>query len=293
MKRGFSFQQAEDDEPIFGDPPRNWRRATLLVAVWAVALAGGALMVPSFASGVAEAERPARDQESLDAISAARRYLVGGTSEDLKHAERQLCTDAEPEVTPNDLDDLRQSFSEGRGVTDVEVTTEDPTDVDGQPTVLVTVKIVSKSNQVYHYFNVATREDDGIFCVLNAVEAEPEGAPEVEDDWQVATDYLNVIFQDRKPTLAGEFQCEDFSGADLQELDDAISDWITENGEPTRILEPADLEGKETEAGVAFSYSVIFDGDLSDESFSFEVTVKDGCITELAGDTALLGSADD
>jgi hypothetical protein len=264
-----------------------------MVAAWAAALALGAWVAPGFAaSGNPENVDP-RDEAASSAKNAAWRYLRYGSNQDLERAEATLCDGASPELTPSDLDAIRQAYDEELGgMTRVDLETSDPVLSENESTVSGTVSYIHEATQRFEEFVVTVQEDDGAYCVSNAVRVEDEdpgsddGTGEVADPETVAADFMRAIVVDREPTSASK--CAGYAGIMPEDLDAAITEWATANGETTAFIdtiEPA--ESSETSV-TAFDFDISLKAALNQENFSFTVGVQEGCVITLAGGDGLI-----
>jgi hypothetical protein len=292
--RVVAVDETENNE--FADPPRKWGRVGVMAGAWALALALGGWAAPGIAaSGNPENVDP-RDEAASSAKNAAWRYLRYGSNQDLERSEATLCDDASPEFTPNDLNGLRQSYAdELGGITDVDLETGDPVPVSDGVTIAATLSYIYQGSQRHEEFVVTVQESNGAYCVSNAVrvqEEEPsssDGTGEAADPQAVATDFMRNIVNDRNPQAANASQCTSgYTGVTPEEIDAAIADWATSNGETTAFLngvKPA--ESSETSV-TAFEIEVALEGDLAQESFVFVVGVQGDCVASLSGGDGLL-----
>jgi hypothetical protein len=266
-----------------------------MAAAWAAALALGAWVAPGFAaSGNPENQDP-RDEAASSAKNAAWRYLRYGSNQDLERSEATLCDDALPEFTPNDLNDLRQTYAdELGGITDIDLETGDPAPVSDGVAIAATLSYIFQGSQRHEEFIVTVQEADGAYCVSNAVrvlEEEPssgDGTGEAVDPQALATDFMRSIVNDRNPQAAAASQCADYTGTTPEEVDAAITEWSTTNGETTAFLNGVDpAESSETSI-TAYEVEVALEGDIAQESFVFVVGVQGDCVASLSGGDGLL-----
>lgn len=275
----------------FADPPRKWARVGAMAGTWAVVLALGAWVAPGFAASGSEENADPRDQEATDAAGAAWSYLRYGSNQDLDRAEDALCDDASPELTPSDLDDIRQSYDEALGgIERVDLETGDPLASTDGIDIAGTVSYIYQGKQRHEEFIVTVQEDNGAYCVSNAVrtqEEEPSSdatTGEAVDPQILVADFLRSIVVDREPQTAAAMQCDPYSGVTAQDLDAAIAEWAVANGPTTgylNSLEPADT-------ATMFEAEIKLDGDLKIETFAFQVVVQGDCIESLEGGDGLV-----
>ena len=288
--RVVEVNEAENAE--FADPPRKWGRVGAMVGVWAIFLALGGWVAPAIAaSGNPENQDP-RDEAATDANGAAWSYLRYGSNDDRDRAEAALCDDAAPELTPSDLYAIRESYADDLGgMTDIDLDTGDAVQASDGITIASTVFYIYQGNQRSEDFVVTVQEHDGTYCVSNAIQVEAEepsegpssGDGEAVDPQALATEFLRTIVGDREPATAAALQCASYTGITPQELDEAISDWATANGEATAFLngiEPA--ESSETSV-TAFEVEVSIEGGLNQESFTFVIGVQEDCVAFALG----------
>lgn len=283
-----------EDEPGFGDPPRNWARVASMAGVWAVVLLGTAWVAPGFASGGGEEETDVRDQPATDEINAASRYLRFGSDGDTDRAEEVLCDDAEPEMTPADLVDLRSSYEEELGsYPETEVQTGLPT-ITGEGVDLgASISYIAGNSFREEQFTVSVRTDGNDYCVSQVIRHEPEeeetGA-EVDPQEQAAR-YLSAVFVVRDFEAASDYQCAEYEGPEPDELVGALDEWEALFGDATAIQS---FEGDPVPSGArtAVPMSVELSSTQAVEAFTFEVTVEGGCVAALSGGAALLDSTE-
>lgn len=289
---------ADDPETAaYADPPRKWPRVATMAGAWALVLALGAWIAPAFAASGSEENQDPRDQAATDAEGAAWSYLRYGSNQDLDRAEAALCDDASPEISPSDLDAIRQSYAdELGGITRVDVEVGDPVSSSDGITLAGTVSYISEGTQRHEEFTVTIQEHDGTYCVSNADQpgaevptATPdEGATQEIDPQEVATDFLRAVVADRDPAAAEAMQCSAFTGITAQDLDDAIAEWVAVNGATTGYLNgisPAEAAG-------AFETEIVLQGELNQESFTFQIAVEGDCVASLEGGDDLMNAAD-
>jgi hypothetical protein len=286
----------------FADPPRKWARVGAMAGAWAVVLAFGAWVAPGFAASGSDENADPRDQAATDAAGAAWSYLRYGSNEDLDRAEATLCDDASPELTPADLDAIRQIYAdELGGITDVDVKTGDPVAAVDGIAIVGTVSFVSQGSQRHEEFTVTVQEQDGSYCVSNVTQPDDEtGQPSEDDDTEqvldsktVAADFLRGVVVERDPQSATAMQCDAYSGITAQDLDSAIADWSATNGFTTgylNSLEPADATGSSI---TMFETEVKLDGELNIETFAFQIGVQGDCIASLEGGDSLMDDSED
>jgi hypothetical protein len=285
----------EAAEAEFADPPRKWGRVGTLAAGWAIILALGAWVAPGFAaSGSAENDDP-RDQDASSANNAAWRYLRYGSNQDLDRSEATICDEASPEFTPDDLNALRESYAdELGGITDVDLETGDPVAAGDGVTIAATLSYIYQGSQRHEEFIVTVQEDDGAYCVSNAVRVEDQepssgdSTGEEVDPRTLATDFMRSIVGDRDPQTAAASQCVSYTGITPQELDAAITEWAATNGETTAFLNGID-PAESTETSITnFEVEVSLEGDLNQEDFTFVIGVQGDCVASLEGGDGLI-----
>jgi hypothetical protein len=290
----------EADETAFADPPRRWGRVGLLAGGWAIVLALGATVAPGFAASGDEDNVDARDQAATDAEGAALRYLRFGSDQDLDRAEAALCEEASPELTPSGLDGIRQSYDqELGGIERVDVAAGDPVPSTDGISIAGTVSYIYEGNQRHEDFLVTVQENDGTYCVSNAVqvqEEEPSASTsagdgttsEAVDPEELAADFMRTIVIDREPQTAAALQCSSFTGITAEDLDAAIAEWSATNGSTNgylNSLEPADS----SESSITmFDVEVRLDGELNIETFAFVLGVQGDCVASLDGGEGLI-----
>ena len=211
----------------FADPPRKWGRVGLMAGGWAIVLALGASVAPGFAaSGSGQNEDP-RDEPATSASNAAWRYLRYGSDEDLDRSEATLCEGASPEVTPSDLDAIRQTYDDALGgITRIDLETQDPVALAEGSSVAGTVSYIYEGSQRHEEFQVTVHESDGAFCVSDAVQMQDDGetpsngdgtAPTVDPE-VLATTFLTHVVGNRDPLTAATSQCDSYTGITPEEL---------------------------------------------------------------------------
>jgi len=291
--RVVAVDETENNE--FADPPRKWGRVGIMAGAWALALALGGWAAPGIAaSGNPENQDP-RDEAATDAAGAALRYLRYGSNEDLDRADASLCEDASPEFTTSDLDALRQSHADDLGgIARVDLAAGDPVPTGEGIGVGVTVFYIYEGKQQFEDFVVTVQENEGTYCVSDAVLAEDEepssgdGTGEAVDPQTVATDFLRAAVVDREPTSAVEFQCDSYTGVTPQEVDAGITEWAATNGETTAFLNDVNpAESSETSV-TNFEVEITLSGGLNQESFTFTVGVQGNCVASLSGGDGLV-----
>jgi hypothetical protein len=292
----------EAEAAQFADPPRKWGRVGAMAGAWAVVLALGAWVAPGFAAGGSDENTDPRDKPASDAKGAAWSYLRYGSNGDTERAQAEICEDVAPELTPTDLDAIRQAYAdELGGITDVEVETDDPIAVADGLSIAGTVTFISQSGQRYEDFTVTVQEHDGSFCITNATQSDEEmeqpsmddGTEPAVDPEALAMDFLRGIVVERDSQTAAAMQCDSYTGVTAEDLDAAIADWTAENGATTGYLnsfEPID----ETGSPIAmFEAEIKLDGDLKIETFSFQLGVQGDCIASLEGGDGLIETSED
>ena len=284
-----------DDEPDFGDPPRNWGRVASMAGVWTVLLFGGFLVAPGFASGGGEEETRTRDQPATDEINAASRYLRFGSDGDTERAAEVLCDDAVPEVTAAELVDLRVSYEEELGsYPEIEVETGLPTITAKGVDIDATISYIAGNSFREERFGVSVRTGGGSYCVSHVFRHEParEGTGVDPDPQELAAKYLSAVFVTRDLVNASGYQCSGYKGPGPEEISDAFVGWEMLFGTATAVQsfegDPMSSDGK-----TVVPMSVKLSSGQAVESFSFEVTVDGDCVAALSEDGTLLGLSGD
>lgn len=266
-----------------------------MAGLWAALLIFGGWAAPGIAaSGNPENVDP-RDEAASDANGAALRYLRYGSNEDPDRAEAALCEGASPELTPADLDAIRNTYSDDfGGITDIDLDLGDPVVTSDGISIASTVFYIYQGNQDSEDFIVTVQEDDGTYCVSNATQAEePEpssdaGTGETVDPKALTTDFMRATVVDRDPTAAASFECTSYTGTTPQDVDAAITDWAEANGETTPFLNGINrVESSETSI-TTYEVEVSLKAGLNEESFIFFVGVQDDCVASLTGGDGLL-----
>ncbi|MEU6857650.1 hypothetical protein AB0B28_02050 [Glycomyces sp. NPDC046736] len=267
-----------------------------MVGGWVVLVFVGAGVAPGFAaSGSTQNEDP-RDEAATDAKGAALRYLRYGSNEDLDRASAALCDGASPELTPADLDAIRQGYAEQLGgITDVDPQLGEPVPADGSIVFTGTVDYVAESAQRTAEFIVTVQEDDGTYCVSDAVQVKEDPgpdtdgtSPEVEDPEVLANRYLTHIVGNRDTATASAMQCPAYSGITLEDLTAALDEWETKNG--WRTGSSLGAESTTTEGPVTvLTIEVELEGDIAVDRYTFEVGVQGNCVASLEGAEGLFG----
>ena len=283
-----------DDEPDFGDPPRNWGRVASMAGVWAVLLFGGFLVAPGFASGGGEEETRARDQPATDEINAASRYLRFGSDGDTERAAEVLCDDAVPEVTAAELVDLRVSYEEELGsYPEIEVSTEIPVaSADGYE-INVTTSYISGEDIRRETFTITVRTSGEGYCVQEVIRHVKNGPGGQEGDMDL--DFLRFIVWDRDLGAATNIQCSEYSGPSAKTLLAAVEAWESKYGaDGTSYAAPIGTEAHAIPGAVAeFPYEIVMSGGAFKETFDFSVTISGDCVLEVTGGESLLAHAED
>ncbi|MFC3493282.1 hypothetical protein [Glycomyces rhizosphaerae] len=291
--RVVEVNEAKDNE--FADPPRKWGRVGAMVGVWGLLLALGGWVAPAIAASGNPENEDSRDQPASSANNAAWRYLRYGSNQDLDRAEATLCEDASPELTPSDLDAIRQSYDdELGGITRVDLETGDPVAGTDGTTVAGTVSYIHEATQRFEDFVVTVQEEDGAFCVSNAVQVEDDepsagdGTGDEADPQAVATEFLRAIVVDREPAAATASQCASYTGATPEEFDAAITEWAADKGDVTAFIDGID-PAESTETSITnFAVEISLKAGLNQENFTFTIGVQEDCIVSLAGGDGLI-----
>lgn len=287
--------QVDDEATKYADPPRNWPRAGVLAGTWAIALALGVWIAPAFAASGSDENTDPRDEAATDAEGAAWSYLRYGSNQDLDRAEAALCDGAEPELVPEDLDAIRQGYSEELGgITDIDLDTGDPVSVADGIEVAATVYYISGGTQRQESFTVIVQETGGAYCVSDATQPQSEEPSsegttgEEVDPHELALMFLSDIVGNRDPESAEAQQCSQFSGITAQDLASAIDDWEAANGWKAGRINSMDQAGSADSSVTAFEAEVELQGDLSVETFDFSVEIQGGCVVSLEGGDGLM-----
>lgn len=299
-----SVPGAPEDED-FQDPPRHWGRVGALVGVWALVLGGGAWFAPAFASGGSDENIDPRDEAATDANGAVIRYLRYGSRGDSERADDAICEGATPQLSPEDLLEIRDHFAETAfddDIPDIEVEPHDPVSSENGTSIPATVAYIpGGGGQRYAEFLVTIQESDGEYCVSDAVRTdEPDDSgstgPGV-DPQTVATEYLRTIFVNPQEDKAEGYQCAGYDGLKFSEIEQGIADWEAANTAAGGELEsyltglPSPLANASGESEV-FEAEVRLDG-LTSETFVFEVAVQGDCVASLTGGEGLIPSDED
>jgi hypothetical protein len=292
----------EADETEFADPPRRWGRVGILAGGWAIVLALGATVAPGFAASGSEENQDPRDDSATDPEGAALRYLRFGSSEDLDRAEATLCEGADPELTPTDLDAVRQSYVEELGgVTDVSVSTDAPTITADGSAYPGTVTYNSQGGRRFEYFTVTVQENDGTYCVSDATHDEEDlpspddsggtdsdGTGPAVDAVGLANDFLTIIVGNRDPETAADMQCDSYSGITAQDLDAAVTEWATQNGWKSGVSLGASQVDSTESSITMLEAEVELTGDIDAKRFAFQIGVQGDCIASMEGGEGLI-----
>ncbi|WP_030144227.1 hypothetical protein [Glycomyces sp. NRRL B-16210] len=285
----------ETEAAEFADPPRTWGRVGAMVAGWAIVLAVGAWVAPGFAAGSSDQDQDSRDEPATDAVGAALRYLRNGSDEDLKRAEDALCDDADPELSAEGLDEIRQSYVDSLGgITRIDLKPDDPVGVADGVVIPVTVFYISKDTQRDEDFIVTVRQEGEAFCVANAVrvqDEEPssgETSAEAVDPKVVANDFLRLIVVENNAAAAALLECSPAPELGAQDLEAAIEEWANRNttadGSAKGFINSLDAAESAESSITVFSAEVSLRGDLENETVTFEVGVQGDCIASLANE---------
>lgn len=271
-----------------------------MVGVWALLLGGGAWFAPAFASGGGDENTDPRDEAPTSPASAVWSYLRYGSNGDVERANAIVCERADPELSPADLLEISEQFSadffEGR-TPDLDVTTDDPVQSTNGTEVGGTVYYISRGRQQYADFTVTVQELEEGYCVSNAVRLdEPgessEGETEVDPE-AVAADYLAQIFRHQDTAAAEGYQCADYSGIGIEDIEQARLDWETANGTAEGYLnDMQSSESSSSDDSEVFNAEVTLDG-FSAETFVFEVAVQGDCVASLEGGEGLMPAEED
>jgi hypothetical protein len=242
----------------------------------------------------------ARDQEATDAVGAAWSYLKYGSDNDPDRAQATLCDDASPEQTPADLDDIRQTYDDQLGgIERIDLDIGDPMSLSEGIVIPGEVIYIYQGHQRHEDFLVTVQENDGTYCVSNAVQVQEEepsasddtsdgATSEAVDPQELAADFMRTIVIDREPQAAAALQCPSFTGITAEDLDAAIAEWSSTNGSTTGYLNS--LEPAETsESSITmFDVEVRLDGELNIETFAFSLGVQGNCVASLEGGEGLI-----
>lgn len=279
-----------EDEPDFGDPPRNWARVASMAGVWALLLLGTAWMAPGFASGGGEEETDVRDQAPTTPRQAVARYLEAGLGGDSDRVDDALCNGASPDVSESELAALRSEYEEQP---EIEVSTSEPVVSEVGMEVAAQVSFIGDSI-FYEDFTVTVLATGGSYCVdqATAVDSEDDG-PVIEVDPQdQAARFLSAVFTVRDVEAASGYLCEEFEGSGPQELASGLSSWEARLGESTAV-QGFEGDPMPSSAGTTVPMSVELSSGQAVESFSFEITVQADCVSAVSGGEALLDPAED
>ncbi|GAB3220067.1 hypothetical protein GCM10027447_03990 [Glycomyces halotolerans] len=283
-----------DEEPDFGDPPRHWGRVASMAGLWAVVLFGGAWMAPGFASGGASDETDARDQAPITPRQAAARYLEAGLNGESDRAGAVLCDDAAPQMLQSDLVALRDEYDEALGAyPEIEVSTTEPVGSASGMVVDSTVSFIGDSI-FREQFTVTVLATGSRYCVSEVVRvrSDDEDAADRVDPQDQAAKFLSAVFVVRDPNLASSHLCVGYDGPQPEELENALREWEGVFGDATPV-QSFEGEPTESDSGTVVPMSVELSSLRATESFAFEVTIVNNCITKVSGDEALLHPSDD
>jgi hypothetical protein len=286
--RVVAVNETEDTE--FADPPRKWGRVGLMAGAWAIALSLGAWVAPGFAASGNPDNVDPRDEPATDASGAALRYIRYGSNEDIDRADAALCQDASPELTPAEIDGIRQAFDEELGgITRTDFDAGEPSPVAGGTQFTITAAYIYQAQQQYQDFVVTVVEADGTYCVSDA--ALPEGdepdagdrTEEPVDPKATARDLMQAVVLDRDPAAAAEFQCppESYIGITPEALDAAITEWASANGPTEGAIDTINPTESSESSVTAFDFKITLKGELIRESFIFTVGVQGNCVALL------------
>jgi hypothetical protein len=279
-----------EDEPDFGDPPRNWARVASMAGVWAVVLLGTAWVAPGFASGGGEEETDVRDQAPTTPRQAVARYLEAGLEGDSGRVDAVLCDDAAPEVSQSELVMLRGEYEEQP---EIEISTSEPVVSAEGMEVAAQVSFIGES-VFYEDFTVTVLATDDSYCVNQAAAVASEDDESVieADPQDQAARFLSAVFTVRDVNAAADYLCDDYEGPGPEELSSALGRWEARFGDSTAVqgFEGAPVPSA---AGTMVPMSVELSSGQAVESFSFEVTVQNDCISAVSGGESLLDSTED
>jgi hypothetical protein len=289
--RVVAVDEAEATE--FADPPRKWGRVCAMAGAWAVALMLGAWVAPGFAASGNPENEDSRDQGATDAEGAALRYLGNASKEDLDRASAALCSDASPEVTPEELAGYRTSIGESNdGVEDIEVSTKPVIGSNGL-IFAAEIKYVTGKEPVFRDFTVTVEQEGDYFCVADATssqqdEPSTDATTVAPDPVAVANSFITTIVGNRDSATATDMQCEPYKGYTARDLDAAVEAWAERYGWRTgSSLGAVQVESAET--GVTmFNVGVKLEGDGAVEEYEFLVGVQGDCVASVAGGEGLI-----
>lgn len=295
--RRFAVVEVEDGAGVeFGDPSRGWGRVLFLVVGWVVLVFVGAGVAPGFAASGSTENESVLDDDPLSPKHAANRYLTFGTEEDPDKAKALICDDTFPEVTPEDLDEIRQSYGD---ITDVDVSTGDPVPEGDSFIFTTTVYFYVDTKPDEKQFEVTVQESGETYCVSNAVELQVDnpgpddptpGSPDLDPE-VLANDFMAQVVGNRELTPAKNLLCESYSDITVEDLLAAVDAWEAKNGWRSGSIRGATpIEAESTIT--MFSVEVKLEGDIT-QTFTFEVGVQGDCIASLAGGESLIALAGD
>ncbi|WP_026923438.1 hypothetical protein [Glycomyces arizonensis] len=290
-KRAYKVVPVDEDEPDFGDPPRNWGRVASMAGVWVVVLLGSAWMAPGFASGGSDEDLPASEQPPTDPIDASDRYFDYGFGSDFDAAREVLCEGAEPEVTPEALGQLRSEYEVYlKEYPAVEILPVETGSTGGQTHLKVTVTFIGGERNPSEAFQVVTEAVGDTYCVAS-VSGESSGDDPDEAKGpggrELAAEYLDSIVREKNPDPehADSLICkDDYEGPKPQELLEAIQSWEESNVKATSyILRHGEEPVPAADGSLTYQYHVVLDpSGQGDFRFLFEVTVTpENCVSSL------------
>ncbi|HEU5127796.1 MAG TPA: hypothetical protein VFU12_07400 [Glycomyces sp.] len=279
-----------EDEPDFGDPPRNWARVASMAGAWALLLLGTAWVAPGFASGGGEEETDVRDQAPTTPRQAVARYLEAGLGGDSGRVEDALCDDASPEVSESELVALRSEYEEQP---EIEISTSEPVGSATGMEVAAQVSFIGASI-FYEDFTVTVLATGDSYCVdqVTAVDSEDDGPVTEVDPQDQAARFLSAVFTVRDVEAASGYLCEEFEGSGPEALASGLNSWEARLGESTAVQ---GFEGDPVSSptGTTVPMSVELSSGQAVESFSFEITVEADCVSAVSGGEALLDPPED
>ena len=172
--RVVEVNEAENAE--FADPPRKWGRVGTMVGVWALLLALGGWAAPAIAASGNPENEESRETKPLPTRitlpgatcgTARTKIWTGPKRRSAKMLRRNWhLRTSTPFGSPTPM-------SSG-ALHDIDLETGDPVEGTDGITIAGTVSYIYEGNQRFEEFVVTVQEDDGTYCVSNAVQVEDE-----------------------------------------------------------------------------------------------------------------------
>lgn len=289
------------DESDRGEPRRLNRRVLRIGALIIVAVTAAVVMVmllprdedPQSPSGeqvdtTGSEDTDPRDQSPTSAEAAAMAYLRYGSIEEPDRTESVLCEGASPAVSPADLAEIRDDYAdELGGITGIDVSSNTPVTAEDGILVEARVTYISTGVQRHENLTVTVQELGDEFCVSDAAQSDqtdPSSSASNPED-------IAAHFVGSDPEEAQELQCATYAGLTPDEVNQAISDWESQNGEGYAYVStvvPAAEAGPDV--ATVFDVELVLQGDFAREAFTFVVTVEGNCVASMEGGEGLISS---